>query len=148
MAKALLGLVASFFFAFSVAAATVGPKQPNWAELSPEDRQILAPLESRWNGFTSQRKKMWLGISKNYPTMPPHEQAKVQRQLESWVKLSQAERRTVREGYKDLQKLPPEKKQTLKEQWDEYNKLPEEERRRLSNNAKAPPPKAPTTTAQ
>ena len=148
MAKALLGLVVSFFFAFSVAAATVAPKQPNWTELSPEDRHILAPLESRWNGFTSQRKKMWLGIAKNYPTMPPNEQAKVQRRLESWVKLSQAERRTVREGYKDLQKLPPEKKQTLKEQWDEYNKLPEEERRRLSNSAKAPPPKAPTPTAQ
>lgn len=148
MAKVLLGLVFTFFFAFSVAAATPGPKQPNWAELSPEDRQILTPLESRWNGFSAQRKKMWLGIAKNYPTMPPSEQAKVQRRLESWVKLSQAERRTVREGYKDLQKLPPEKKQTLKQQWDEYNKLPEEERRRLSSSAKVPPPKAPTAIAQ
>lgn len=148
MAKALLGLALSFFFAFSVAAATTGPKQPNWAQMSPEDRQILAPLESRWDGFTAQRKKMWLGIAKSYPTMPPEEQAKVQRRLESWVKLSQAERRTVREGYKDLQKLPPEKKQTLKQQWDEYNKLPEEERRRLSSSAKVPPPKAPAATVQ
>jgi len=61
--------------------------------------------------------------------MSPEEQAKVQKRLESWVKLSQAERRTVREGYKDIQKLPPEKKQTLRQQWDEYKKLPEEERK-------------------
>lgn len=148
MAKALIGLAIAFCMIFSVAAATPNSKQPSWAELSAEDRQVLAPLESRWNGFSTQRKKMWLGISKNYPAMTPEEQAKVQRRLESWVKLSQAERRTVREGYKDLQKLPPDKKLTLRQQWDEYNKLPEEERRRLSSGAKVPPPRAPATAKQ
>jgi hypothetical protein len=111
--------------------------------LSPQDQQTLAPLAPRWDTLTTQRKKMWLTIAKNYPSMPPEEQVKVQRRLERWVKLSQTERSTVRQGFKDIQKLPLEKKQTLRQQWDEYNKLPEEERRRLSKSAKGPPPRAP-----
>ena len=144
MAKEFIGtLVLLLCVSCSALAATPSQKQPNWAELSPQDQQTLAPMAPRWDALTTQRKKMWLGIAKNYPSMPPEEQAKVQRRLEHWVKLSQAERRTVRQGYKDIQKLPPDKKQALRQQWDEYNKLPEEERRRLSSSAKVPPPKAP-----
>ena len=114
MANALFGVVLAALIALPAQAATTAAKPPAWAEMSPQDQQVLAPLESRWSNFTPQRKRMWLGIAQKYPTMPPEEQAKVQRRLEYWVKLSQAERRTVREGYKDLQKLP---------MWDdEYNK--------------------------
>ncbi len=145
MAKELIGLALSLCISLSSFGAfgASPPKKPTiWADLPAEQQHILAPLAPRWDGMTVQRKTFWLGIAKKYPSMPAEEQAKTQVRMEQWAKLSQEERRTVREGYKNIQKLPPEKKQTLKQQWDEYNKLPEEERRRLSVSAKTPPPKA------
>jgi len=148
MAKELIGIVLSLCIllsSFGSLAAAPPKKTTTWAELPADQQQILAPLAPRWNDMSVQRKTFWLGMARKYPTMPSDEQAKTRVRMEQWVKLSQEERRTVREGYKNIQKLPPEKKLTLKQQWDEYNKLPEEERRRLSATAKTPPPKAPAS---
>ncbi len=78
--------------------------------------------------------------------MPTDEQAKVQRRLQRWVKLTPDERKTVRQSYKNIQTLPPEKRKSIKEQWDEYNKLPEDQRRSLggAKAPKAPPRSAPS----
>jgi hypothetical protein len=150
MAKELLGIALSLCIllsSFGALGAAPAKKPSTWADLPADQQQILAPLAPRWNDMSVQRKTFWLGIAKTYPSMPAEDQAKTKVRMEQWVKLSQEERRTVREGYKIIQKLPPEKKQTLIQQWDEYNKLPEEERRRLSITAKTPPPKAPATPA-
>ena len=140
MAKAFFGIALWLCVSVSVLAANPPKKPPNWAELPPAQQQILAPLSSRWDRLSTQRKSMWLGIAERYPSMPQDEQVKVQRRLQRWVKLTPAERKTVRESFKNIQTLPPEKKKSLKEQWEEYNKLPEEKRRSLANTkaAKAP----------
>src|SRR3990167_3541098 len=98
MAKTFLGLALWLCVSLSVLAASPAKKQPGWAELSPEQQQILAPLARRWDTMTSRRKVMWLGIAKKYPAMPSKEQAKVQRRMQRWVDLSPEERRTVRES--------------------------------------------------
>jgi hypothetical protein len=135
MVKALLGIALSLVLVLSATAATPSKKMPEWQELSAEQRTVLNPLSSVWNGFTAQRKKMWIDIAARYPGMNEEDQAKVQRRMQRWVKLSQEERRTVRENFKKIQKLPPEKKQSLIQEWDEYRKLPEEERRKLGERS-------------
>ncbi len=92
-----------------------------------------------------QRKRKWIGIAKRYPTMRPEEQARIQKRMLDWVKLTPAQRNAARERYKRLEKLPPEKRQSLREEWDQYTKLPEDERKQLRSGAKTP--KAATKSA-
>jgi hypothetical protein len=101
--------------------------RPAWIELSPEQRQILAPLQEDWENFERERRLKWIGIAKRYPKMKPEEQARVQRRMQAWAKLTPEQRRQARESYKNLAK-DKDKHGNLREQWAEYQALPPEER--------------------
>ena len=130
--------VALGLLVFQPAHAVVPPiKQPSWVELSADQREVLAPLAGEWDQFEYSRRKKWLGIAERYPAMKSEEQARVQRRMLEWVKLSPEERKLAREKYKKLQKAPPERKETVKQKWQEYKDLPEEEKQRLQAEAAA-----------
>jgi hypothetical protein len=101
--------------------------RPAWIELSPEQRQILAPLQEDWENFERERRLKWIGIAKRYPKMKPEEQARVQRRMQAWAKLTPEQRRQARESYKNLAR-DKDKHGNLREQWAEYQALPPEER--------------------
>ncbi len=116
--------------------AVVSPlTQPNWAELSPEQKRILAPLASEWDQMESFRRKKWVGIAQRYPSLGAEEQARMQRRMTEWAKLTPEERKQARDKYKTLQKSPPEKKAVVKQKWQEYKQLPESEKARLKAEA-------------
>ena len=145
---------AALLLALAPIAAEAAPKDrgPQWAALTADQQQTLAPLASEWNKLGLQHKKKWLGIAKRYPKMKPDEQARVQRRMQAWAKLTPKERQTARENYKKMEKLPPDKKQGLKQQWEEYNRLPEQERRKLGSTPRKPaaaarPPQSPVEPA-
>lgn len=136
MAKALLAIALWLCLSFSALAAVPQKKQPNWVELSTAQQQVLEPLASDWDNFEPQRKRKWIGIAKRYPTMKPDEQARVQKRMQDWAKLTPAQRNAARERYKKLEKLPPDRRQTLRQEWDQYTNLPEEQRKQLRSNSK------------
>lgn len=138
MARTFLAVVAvTLGLAFLFPAHAVVPPltQPTWKELTPEQRQILAPLSGEWDGLESWRRKKWIGIAQRYPAMNPEEQARVQRRMKEWVVLSPDERKLAREKYKKLQQATPEHKEALKQKWQEYKELPDEEKQRLKAQA-------------
>lgn len=138
--SALRAAVVVLFSLFSTAQAAVPElRQPAWAELRIEQKQILAPLARDWDQLEAYRKKKWLGIAARYPGMNPQEQARVQRRMQDWARLTPEQRKHARDQYKTLQKAPPEKRETVKQKWEEYKELPEEERKRLAEAAKARP---------
>jgi hypothetical protein len=106
-------------------------KGPNWSELSTQDRQLLAPLESDWNKFDLLRKNKWLAMAKRYPTLPVAEQQRIRERMEGWAKLSSQERQAAREKFKGLKQLPPDKRTELHNKWIEYQSLPQEQRQEL-----------------
>src|SRR5487761_2336497 len=53
-------------------------KQPSWAELSPQQRTILAPLALEWDKLASYRRKKWLGVARQYPSLSPAGQQRLQ----------------------------------------------------------------------
>jgi hypothetical protein len=124
---------------------------PTWSELSPADREILAPLAPEWNQWDSQRKQKWLGIAKRYPGLNPTEQQRVQQQMHAWAQLTPAERQVAREQYKSMKQLPPERREEVRQKWQEYQQLPPEKRRELATTragppgAATPPPSTPAT---
>jgi hypothetical protein len=142
MAKALLAVVLWLFVSTSVLAASPQKKPPQWAGLSSEQQQILAPLATDWDKFDVQRKRKWLGIAKRYPTLSPAEQEKVKQNMQPWAQLTPEERRVARERFKNLQRLPPEKRKTLPQAWEEYQRLPEDQRKQLEAAGKAPKPES------
>ncbi len=142
MAKALIALALCLCISLPVAAAAP-KKPPAWAELTPEQQQILAPLGPDWDKLEPARKRKWIGIAKRYPKMKPDEQARVQRRMQAWAKLTPKERQDARERYKKIKNLPPDKKEGLKQKWEEYNRLPEQERRKLGSTPRKPPTAAP-----
>ena len=136
---AFRALVAGLILAFSLfsPAQAVVPelRQPAWAELSQEQKQILAPLSRDWDRMEAFRKKKWLGIAKRYPTMKPEEQARVQRRMQDWASLTPEQRTQARTQYKTLKTAPPETKEAIKKKWEQYKELPEEEKKRLAEKA-------------
>lgn len=108
---------------------------PNWVELPPKQQQILFPLAGEWDQLESWRRKKWLDIAERYPSMTADEQARIQRRMKDWVKLSPEERKAARETFKNVQQATPEQRDALKRMWSEYQTLPAEEKQRLKQSA-------------
>lgn len=121
---------------------------PSWSQLTPGERQILAPLQPDWETYDAQRKQKWRGIAERYPKMTAIEQQRVQEQMRPWATLSPQERAAAREQYKTLNKLPPEKKQDVRQKWELYQNLPPEERQKLGAKPVAPAAKPAAPDAQ
>lgn len=116
------------------------PSGPSWAELTPEQKQALAPLASSWNSINEPQKRKWLEISKSYRTMAPEEQAKLSSRMSEWVALSPQQRAQARLNFgktKELSReLTPEEK---KAQWEAYQALSPQEKEKLAVKASPQP---------
>ena len=127
MAKTLLALIVSLCIAFSAtAAAQTKPDakkapRPTWTELTPAQKQVLAPLQAEWEQLDTTRRKKWVSIADRYPTMKPSEQARLQKRMQEWSQLTPDERRAARERYQSLRKLPPDQRKEVREKWKEYS---------------------------
>lgn len=104
-----------------------------WKDLTPAQQQALKPLAEHWSSLAEERKRKWLAISRNYPSLPPAEQAKLHSRMSEWVSLSQQQRTQARLNFVETKRLTPEQKA---EQWQAYQALSPEEKKKLA--AKAP----------
>ncbi len=108
------------------AAAQASNARPAWADLSPVNQRILAPLQPLWDSLPELNRHKWLRIAERYPKFSPAEQARLQARMTEWVKMTPQQRRLARENYQITRALPAEKKA---EAWDKYQQLPEEQKR-------------------
>jgi len=144
--------------AFAAPAVAAGSKiaGPQWASLTVDQQQALAPLAADWDKHLSRdQKRKWLGIAKRYPAMKPEEQKRVQARMQKWAKLTPQQRDQAREQYRSLGKLTPEHREELRRYWVEYQALPPAEKRmydvppsyvRPAERRKRAPAKKPGTT--
>ncbi len=114
-------------------------------QLTPQQKDILAPLAKGWNGMENIRRKKWLGIADHYPSMKPEEQQRMQYRMREWANLTAEQRAKVRSSYRDFNQLPPEQKQAVKQKWDAYTNLTPEQQQRLRENSKSSKLLAPPT---
>ena len=150
MARARFGLflAVALWLASSLGHAVPLPplSQPSWTELSTEQKRILSPLSAQWDKMNGFQRKKWLGIAKRYSSLSTEEQARLERRMTDWAKLTPDERKRAREKYKSLQKGPPEKKEATKLKWQEYEELPDSEKTRLKAEAAQKPTPRPAPT--
>ena len=88
--------------------------EPNWAELSPQKKQILEPLAGEWDRFDAQKRQKWLAIADRYPGLGLDEQQRIQDRMKAWAKLTPEQRYAARQRYKSVQKATPEQRLALK----------------------------------
>jgi len=152
MARERFGLIlaVALWLASPLGHAIIVPplSQPSWAELNAEQRRVLAPLSTEWDKMDGFRRKKWLGIAQRYQSLGTEEQARIQRRMTDWAKLTPDERKRARDKYKALQKDHPEKKEAVKLKWQEYKELPESEKNRLKAEATQKPASRPAPSKQ
>jgi hypothetical protein len=125
-------LLAVLLLAFCAAAADAAPKDkgPQWASLTADQQQVLAPLATDWDKhLTREQKVKWIGIAKRYPTMKAEEQKRVQTRMQKWAKLTPEQRWQARERYRSIGKIAPDRREELRRYWAEYQSLSPEEKR-------------------
>ena len=124
-------LTVFLLLALATTAAVAAPKDrgPQWASLTADHQQALAPLAGEWDKLGKQHKTKWLGIAKRYPAMKPEEQGRVQRRMQTWAKLTPEQRWQAREQYRSIGKLATDRREELRRYWAEYQALPPHEKR-------------------
>jgi len=119
-------------------AKAVTPPKPatpksSWKDLTATQQQALKPLAEHWAGLGLERRRKWLEISKNYPSWPPAEQAKLHSRMREWVLLSQKQRDQARLNFAETKNLSPKEKAA---EWEAYQSLSPEAKKKLALAAK------------
>ena len=109
------------------------PARSAWSELDAAQQEALAPLASSWNGMSRFEKGEWLAMSKDFPSMPLDEQARLYTRMVEWASLSTQQRIQARLNFADTEELPTAEKEA---KWKAYQALSPEEKRKFE--AKAP----------
>lgn len=113
--------------------------QPNWDQLTPEQRSVLKPLANDWPAMENYRRKKWIGIAQRYSAMSVEEKLRVDQRMKDWANLTPEQRRQARANYKSLKQVPTDHKQDIKRKWEEYSQLPIEQREQLKAEAARKP---------
>jgi len=122
-------MVLALLVALAAAPAVAAPKNPQWASLTADQQQVLAPLAGEWNKLSREQRVKWLGIAKRYPTMKPESQKRVQTRMQKWAKLTPLQRAQARERYRNIGKMARDRREELRRHWAEYQALPPHEKR-------------------
>lgn len=112
-------------------AATQLAQNDSWDNLTPAQKQTLAPLASEWNGFLPTRRQKWIVIANKIQKMSPEEQKRVQDKMQAWTTLTPAQRTAARENYLRSNKLHPEQRC---QHWQEYQQLTDEQKAQLARH--------------
>lgn len=119
--------------------AAAAHAQPDWNQLTPQQRSVLAPLERDWTRVTPAQRQKWVEVANRYRSLPPDEQARIQQRMSDWSRLSPQDRARARLNFQEARQVGREERQ---QQWEAYRALPPEQRRALAERAQEPPSRA------
>lgn len=105
--------------------------QPLWTDLKPRQREILAPLETRWNSLPAARKRAWVQLADRLPAMAPGERARALTRINEWAALTPEQRILARNNYRLAKTLPKDERVA---QWEQYQQMTPEQRAVLRAN--------------
>lgn len=127
-------LIGAALLALAVGGTQAQPgTAPSWDELTPQQRQALAPLRPQWPELGDARRQAWLEVATRMPTLPAEERLRLQARMAGWSKLTPAERGTARLQFQEAQRWTPQDRQA---RWQAYQSLHPEARRVLAERWK------------
>jgi hypothetical protein len=105
---------------------------PAWSQLSPQQREALAPLSGQWAALPAENKRKWLEIADRYPQLSPEGQARLQARMGEFARLTPEQKRTARRNFQRAYELPRESRESAVEQ---YRLLPDDKKKELSERS-------------
>lgn len=102
-----------------------------WAQLSDEQRKVLAPLGAEWDTLRPWQREKMLDIASDYPKMDAQKQQRVQQRLNSWSRMTPYERENARKRYLQFYALSADKQDEVRKKWADYQKLSPAEREKI-----------------
>ncbi len=128
--EAFRKLALAALLALSACALQAAPgKGPEWASLTADQQQTLAPLATEWVQLNPDQRRKWIGIAKRYPSMKAEEQQRIQKRMQAWTRLTHEQLWQARQQYRSLGSLAPDRRDELRKYWAEYQSLPPQEKR-------------------
>jgi hypothetical protein len=114
--------------------------RPRWSDLKPVQREALAPLQGKWDGYDADRKQKWLEVASRYPNLSPEGKQRLHERMAEFAQLTPQQRQTLRENFRKAYELPADQRQAVLQQ---YKGLPPDQREALTEQAgrKEEPPR-------
>lgn len=107
---------------------------PTWQSLTPEQRELLAPLARDWDKLGPNQRSKWLNAAPRLATLPAPELARLHERMRDWAHLTPGERADARVGFQVAKQVDAEERQA---KWEAYQALPPEKRQQLADKAVA-----------
>ena len=104
--------------------------------LAPEERQVLAPHESRWDSLDAQQQERLLQGSRVWRSMTPEQRTRAQERFRAWQAMTPEERRMTRQRFERFQTLPAAKRESLLGAWEKFQKLSPDQQNKLQKKWK------------
>ncbi|MBK1614771.1 hypothetical protein CKO44_14955 [Rubrivivax gelatinosus] len=128
---AFAALILSAALAASVP-ARAAESGPTWSQLTPAQKQALAPLQKDWPAIDPTGKDRWLTVAARFPKMGEAERKRVQERMAAWTRLSPSERAQARLQFQQARQYSAEDRQA---RWEAYQALPDDQRKKLAERA-------------
>ncbi len=122
--------VAALMLAASLAQAQAG--RPTWNELTPAQREALAPLSKDWGTLDADRKRKWIEVAARYPNLSPDGKQRLHERMGEFSKLTPDQKTTARENFRRAYEVPAEQRQATVQK---YQELPPDKKRELADRA-------------
>ncbi|MEO7056188.1 MAG: DUF3106 domain-containing protein, partial [Caldimonas sp.] len=103
-----------------------------WRDLTPNQRQALAPLEHEWAAIDAQRKQKWLALAGRIHGLDPAARARINDRMSEWARLSPVERGQARMRFEEARQVPGADR---RERWRDYQALSAEAKQLLAARA-------------
>lgn len=116
-----------------VASALTPP--PTWAELTPAQLALLAPLAADWDQLSPEQRSKWLNATPMLAGLPAPDLERVHERMRAWSRLTPAERANARVAFQATRQMLDDERRRAK--WEAYQALPPEKRKELADRAAA-----------
>lgn len=103
-----------------------------WQNLTPAQRETLAPLERDWPGIEATRKQKWLALAARFRTLSVEERARITARMSEWARLTPLERGQARMQFEEVRQVPAPDRNA---RWQAYQALPADTRQQLAARA-------------
>ena len=112
-----------------------------WRELSPQQREALAPLERDWTTIEASRKQKWVTLAGRFPSLGADERARITARMSDWARLTPAERGQARIRFEEARQVPAPDRNA---RWQAYQALPADTKQQFAARAASAAASAPS----
>ena len=102
-----------------------------WSQLSVDQRNMLAPLQSQWDQLPPRRQQRLAQRAQGWAQLPPARRQMIGERLQHWAQMSPQQRQAAARGAHAFQNLSDADRQRLMDTYRRFQALPPQQRRTL-----------------